>query len=594
MAKELDGPNASPAAAGASEGVASALTDERQAFNKVLAAIQIYGEDLLKNPNVVLVQPGYRFRDGMFIREPVLSVTVLRKVDAAAVPAHELIPAQLGEVPVDVVPATPEQQLAFLRRRQGIAEAGLQSPAGEISRTVPGDPIVTESPVASAAEAVSPYIPPDRPLALVDEDMTVICHASPDAGFRNLSQFIAGTQERLTSTMYEFNARHVLDALTDSLEEPREFQLILDGGAANQIPGPSATTVSKMAAREALETSLVDRFHTVWAPVDDDNMTTDSFFPTAYHTKVSVRDGDSFWLSSGNWKESGQPSVDPINGPFPPGFNKLDFQSEHNREWHVIVHNQELAETFETFIRHDITQAEPLQIPEPEPFTEAMPDLFIPAEGLSAFAASEAEPEFFLEETFTKRVRVQPTMTPDNFPEQVLPLIEGATRSLYFQNQSLKPSASNSRYMPLFLALRDKTVEAATNPNLDVRLLVSEFTNLQTLTNAGFDISRVKRQFQNHNKGIIIDDEIVIVGSHNWTGQGATQNRDASLIFFDADIAAYFKKLFLYDWDRIQVTDSLMESMPIVALPGEPTPPGMIRVPWSTVFPEWREGTEEE
>jgi phosphatidylserine/phosphatidylglycerophosphate/cardiolipin synthase-like enzyme len=181
-------------------------------------------------------------------------------------------------------------------------------------------------------------------------------------------------------------------------------------------------------------------------------------------------------------------------------------------------------------------------------------------------------------------------MTPDNFPEEILPLISNARKSICFQNQSLKPSESNDRYMPLFLALRDKSQESATNPDLDVKIIVSEYTNFETLADWGFEMSCVKRQYQCHNKGIIIDDEMVVVGSHNWTGQGATQNRDASLIFRDTDITAYFKKIFLYDWNRIGETDSLMSSMPLVAGVGEPTPPGMIRVAWTDVFPDRRDG----
>lgn len=568
----------------------------REAFEDVLAAIRIHGEELVNTPNVVLVRPGYRFRDARLIPQPVLSVTVLRKLDLGDVPVRDLIPARLGKVLVDVVPATPPQQLAFITRRNELASAGLQTPAGEISRLLPGE--IGELMAEASADAFAPmqdYVAPDKPLALVDEDMTVICHASPDAGWRNLRQFISDTQERLTSTMYEFNARHILDKLKDTMQPPRQFNLILDGGDVNGVPGPAGTTISKLDARQTLANSLHNRFACVWAPVADDNWTTVSFFPRAYHTKVTVRDGKAFWLSSGNWKESGQPSIDPINGPFPPGFNKSSFQSNHNREWHVIVHNRNLAETFETYISHDITQAKPLQIPAPTPLSlAAMPDLFIPEEGLSAFASFDSEPEFFREESFTKQVKVQPVMTPDNFPEMVLPLIQNAQRSLYFQNQSLKPSTSNARYMPLFRALRDKTKQAATNPNFDVKLLVSEFTDLSLLTAFEFNMSCVKTQFQCHNKGIIIDDEIVIVGSHNWTGQGCTQNRDASLIFYDADIAAYFKKLFLYDWNRSNVSDSLMLSMPIVAMPGEAPPPGMIRVPWSAVYSEWREASEME
>ena len=42
-----------------------------------------------------------------------------------------------------------------------------------------------------------------------------------------------------------------------------------------------------------------------------------------------------------------------------------------------------------------------------------------------------------------------------------------------------------------------------------------------------------------------------MVGSHNWTRAGTTLNRDASLIFFDQEIARYYQGLFLFDWSRI-------------------------------------------
>jgi len=601
MTREIDrrdpALNQTTPAHGATSDVAEPMGEQtREAFEDVRAAIRIHGEELVNNPNVVLVQPGYRFRGATFVREPVLSVTVLRKAQPADVPAGEQIPARLGKVSVDVVPATPLQQLAFFKRREEIARTGVAVPAGEISTVIPGEAGITEAVAAAEDESpLAPYVPPDKPLALVNEEMTVICHASPDAGWRNLRQFISETQERLTSTMYEFNARHILDAITNQMQEPRKMNLILDGGDQNTVPGPPATTISKLAARQTLANSLQNRFECVWAPVADDDLTTKSFFPRAYHTKVTVRDGNAFWLSSGNWKESGQPFLDPIEGPLPPGFDKSFFQSDHNREWHVIVKNRSLAETFEIYITHDIAQAKPIQIVHPgPPSDEPMPDLFIPAEGLAAFADFDSEPEFFREETFTKQVKVQPIMTPDNYPEMIMPLIQNAQRSLYFQNQTLSPSAFNQRYVPLFNSLRDKTKAAAINPQLDVKILVSEFTDFQKLIAAGFNLDCVKRQFQNHNKGIIIDDEIVIVGSHNWSGQGATQNRDASLIFFDAQIASYFKKLFLYDWNRITVSDSLMLAMPIVAAPGEAPPPGMIRVPWSSVFPESRAAAEME
>lgn len=143
--------------------------------------------------------------------------------------------------------------------------------------------------------------------------------------------------------------------------------------------------------------------------------------------------------------------------------------------------------------------------------------------------------------------------------------------------------------MPLFRALRDESRETRTDPDLDVRILVSAYTDLEVLADWNFEMSCVRRQYECHNKSILVDDETV-VGSHNRTAQGATRNRDASLIFYDDEIAACFKKIFLYDWDRVGGADALLLSMPLVAVPGEPTTPGMVRVAWTDVFQDWRDG----
>ena len=50
---------------------------------------------------------------------------------------------------------------------------------------------------------------------------------------------------------------------------------------------------------------------------------------------------------------------------------------------------------------------------------------------------------------------------------------------------------------------------------------------------------------------MIIDGERVMLGSHNLTNMGATTNRDASLLFDDEPLAAYFTRLFEHDWQNI-------------------------------------------
>jgi hypothetical protein len=70
-----------------------------------------------------------------------------------------------------------------------------------------------------------------------------------------------------------------------------------------------------------------------------------------------------------------------------------------------------------------------------------------------------------------------------------------------------------------------------------------------------------------------------MLGSHNLTNEGSLFNRDASLLVRDPKVAAYFEKVFLFDWDTlaVQEADELVGGMRI-AQPGEETPLGFRRV----------------
>lgn len=572
--------------------------DRQEKFADVLAAIRIHGEELAKLPNVVGVRPGFRFHAGKITDQPCIAVSVLKKRDLSEVASPQLIPQKLGKVLVDVVPATPFEQIRH-REKQSQAEFDGESLTGEVSTILPGEEDFLES--VSAAVPLLPYEPPaGTPLEPVEDEMTVICHASPDAGWRNLDDFLRGTNEKLTATMYEFNAGYILDSLVGTFGNSKNLNLILDGGSSALVPSAMQGDVSKNQVRQRLNQRLGNRFDFAWAAVADDGKTTSSFFPSAYHIKVAVRDCGAFWLSSGNWKRSNQPQIDPFEQPA--SFNGWSFlrSKGNNREWHVIIEHPGLAELFETYITNDIESAKPLQRGGAGfESLDAMPDLFVPEEfftdggGRAAFE----QPTFFRERTFNKRVRVQPLLTPDKdedgnalFARHILELIENAQEKIYFQNQSLKPDWNNAQYTELFRALARKSRDQ----NLDVRIIVSEFADLSVLASSNVNIKRVRKQRECHNKGIIVDDQKVVVGSHNWTGQGATRNRDASLIFDDAEIAAYFKEIFLFDWDNLATSeDAFMSLMPIVAREGEPTPAGMARVAWHDFFSESRSGFDD-
>ena len=47
---------------------------------------------------------------------------------------------------------------------------------------------------------------------------------------------------------------------------------------------------------------------------------------------------------------------------------------------------------------------------------------------------------------------------------------------------------------------------------------------------------------------MVIDSQTVVVSSQNWSSMGTGDNRDAGLIIYNADAAAYFEQIFLHDW----------------------------------------------
>ena len=107
--------------------------------------------------------------------------------------------------------------------------------------------------------------------------------------------------------------------------------------------------------------------------------------------------------------------------------------------------------------------------------------------------------------------------------------------------------------------------------------------SLDILVALGFPREIFRFQPACHNKTIIVDGKVVMFGSHNWSNEGVKTNRDASLIFYDEEIAQYLAQVYDYDWNRL-ANGKPAAARPRIALKGEPTPTGFKRVPFSAVF----------
>jgi phosphatidylserine/phosphatidylglycerophosphate/cardiolipin synthase-like enzyme len=98
-------------------------------------------------------------------------------------------------------------------------------------------------------------------------------------------------------------------------------------------------------------------------------------------------------------------------------------------------------------------------------------------------------------------------------------------------------------------------------------------------------MTKIRTQIGCHTKGIVIDSETVLLGSHNWTDSGVQANRDASLLIRRPEIATYYERIFLHDWDRLARPRINENAMPVPVLGDESLAPidevAFRRAPWS-------------
>lgn len=511
------------------------LVDEADVVDELSIALE-------SNAAVLGVEAGWNLEDGQLTDDRVLYVVVKESAERSASDAHEIfgVPRQYGGLPVVLLGAGPDDLRDEMKDMLGEAGAG---------------PAQYQKPA-------------NLQLYEVEDDIFLFCHVSPDAGWDSLKDFIGRTKQSLTIGMYELTAPHVVEMLTDALKAPRTLELAIQG---NSNIGQGSKKYDLDEEREVvprLKLQLGDRFKYQWVPIGRRN----GLVPYSYHIKVAVRDSDTVWLSSGSWQSSNQPDVSPAYE----GSTSFEAADDYNREWNVILQHRGMAETLEKYIRWDMEQSR---------------DLRGQVEG--AFAVEDVIDEFARQryrgnakyfeplKVSGRRIKVKPILTPDGYWEDVEALVLSATKTIYFQNQSLNLSKNGQspHFRRLLDALRNRQEEG-----LDFRVIVrGEFfdaADLSRIRDYGFDLRDFRFQDRCHNKGIVVDGTSVLVGSHNWTNSGTAWNRDASLIIRDEEVAQYYQNIFLYDWENLATPRIRGRRGRTVRLEsGAPLPSGFTRVP---------------
>ena len=524
--------------------------------NSILAAAQ---KELGQRADVLAVRMGYVFKDGWITKDRAIVVTVRRRHSPAALKEASIdpLPLTFQGLPVEVTNPT-IRELIMATQKPATTEAALVA-----DQSILRDEIKYFPPAGA---------PPLK--QFVNEPMHVIAHVSPDHGFPVLRDFLTGIKKRLVVGMYDFGAQHILKAITDTTSHKAAFQkftMAIQHGE-DTGSGTKADDLTDEQTVDKLKLALGAKFESAWVQIGSVN----GWVAASYHIKVAVRDESAFWLSSGNWQSSNQPDVDPLN-EVP---QKRTYLTKYNREWHAVVEHEALAKTFQAYLLNDFQQNRAFN---PDEALE-IPDLLLPGALFVPSPEEAAKPfKYFAPFDEDRNFTVQPLLTPDNFHDVVLALIESAEEQLLIENQTFNSPTDNTDQLKELV----DAVLAKQKAGVDVRIIFRILyapdarANITNLVDFGFSPDSIKVQTNCHTKGVVVDKKKVLLGSQNWSNLGVSNNRDASLLFDDEKLAKYFAEIFEHDWANLARQNIGQESLAVeLASAADPTPAGMERMSW--------------
>jgi phosphatidylserine/phosphatidylglycerophosphate/cardiolipin synthase-like enzyme len=242
-------------------------------------------------------------------------------------------------------------------------------------------------------------------------------------------------------------------------------------------------------------------------------------------------------VESCNWAKTGIP-IDPTFG---------------NREWGIVVRSEEVADYFlDIFFddwnpqRCDNYSIDDLNI-------SVSPDFYMDKSIYSGYY----EPIFNSTTVMGNFIAI-PVFSPDTSYDAIMNLINSANESIYIQQLYIyKDWAEGISFFVKRLVEKSKQ-------DVDIKVILNynphyEETNEKSnLTKNYFGENGIEVKFIFFNwsifpniyyKGMIVDNNSVLISSINWNENSVTRNRETGIIIESIDIARFYTNVFFYDWN---------------------------------------------
>ncbi len=376
---------------------------------------------------------------------------------------------------------------------------------------------------------------------MTENDSRAIASIGPDTAFSDLIQWINGAENDIHLHLYQFMSPDLTNALVSAIERGVEVTLLLEEG----ILDGSSTIDNQRGHAQAIHDAggLV-----LW--MEDPSQISS---PYRYiHSKVGVKDSESIWISSGNWKDTSVPP-DRVG----------------NREWSLIMDSENLANLVLSRMAWDENQNHLHISPH---HTRHSPSVDWEMEEPSE--APEISESVFHEGAFSGKL----ITCPDDCVGSIVEMISSSEISIDLSVQYLDLDwywgfgenpiiealhDAATRGVQIRLILNGFYAEWDEEIRDTIHLFNTDWNGTQGLDTTARLMSTSDNITKLHNKGAIVDGSSVLIGSMNWGSSAALRNREMGILIHDQGVTAEFSTTFEEDWNRVDTeTDSDGDLMP--------------------------------
>jgi phosphatidylserine/phosphatidylglycerophosphate/cardiolipin synthase-like enzyme len=347
---------------------------------------------------------------------------------------------------------------------------------------------------------------------------------SPDCSFDTIIEELKKAQESIYLNIYEFTNHLLCNEIINALKRNVSVYIFLESNPVGNIDDNEIYILDRISANGGkIRFRVNDPEHGVYARY------------RLNHAKYLIIDNATVVVGSFNWGSTGLPEN--------PRFG--------NREWGVVVRNEEIAEYF---LKVFLDDWNPLRC---DSYSFNDMDFSVPPHVIDEPMPSGIYEPCFDSKTITANFSATPVFSPDTSEEAICNLIEAANHSIYieqlyiFKNWSGRVSpfveklVNKSKqgvevkvlmnYNPDFKITSDKCMETKRyleENNITVRFLYTNWSYFTSL----------------HTKGMIVDNKSVVIASINWNENSVTKNRESGIIIENKGVARYYAEVFFHDW----------------------------------------------